>query len=189
MSRRQAAAIKAAVERSKPVLVFLAGPNGAGKSTFFRTYLEPLGLPFVNADEIAAALRAIAGPASIVDLEKRAFTQAEETRRFLLESRRSFCTESVFSDPVGAKLQLLRDARDDGYDLILIFIGIASPQLSLARVMQRVEEGGHDVPDEKLIDRYPRTLRNLQQALPLAHEAFHFRQSPDLLERRFTLAA
>lgn len=89
----------------------------------------------------------------------------------------AFCTETVFSDPAGAKLGLLRSARARGFVVVLIFIGLESPALSIARVMQRVAQGGHDVPDAKLRARFPRTLKNLRAAIELVDEAFLFDNS------------
>ena len=159
----------------QPVLLFLAGPNGAGKSTFFRLYLEGLGLPFVNADELGLALRSSAPLTA--DVDRIAFNQAEELRRGLLAVRASFCTETVFSDPQGAKLEFLKAARAQGYCVFLVFIGIDSPELSMARVMQRVEAGGHDVPDDRIHARFPRTLDNLRRAIELVDEAALFDNS------------
>lgn len=66
-----------------------------------------------------------------------------------MEAGLSFCTETVFSDPVGAKLGLLEEARTRGFAVFLIFIGLESPSLAVARVKQRVRHSGHDVPDAK----------------------------------------
>jgi len=172
-------AIRGLLAEAEPVLVFLAGSNGAGKSTFFRDYLKPLGLPFINADEIAQELREAASPGETEGLDRLAFEKAEELRSSILEARLSFCTETVFSDPQGGKLDFLQKARASGYTVFLVFIGISSPELSIARVMQRVEQGGHDVPDDRLIGRYPRTLANLRDAIPLVNEAFLFDNSSD----------
>lgn len=79
-----------------PVLVFLAGPNGAGKSTFFDEYLAHLGLPYVNADRVAAALRAADATALPDEIDRRAFSVAEAFRGAFVDARLSFCTESVF---------------------------------------------------------------------------------------------
>jgi predicted ABC-type ATPase len=156
----------------RPVLVFIAGPNGAGKTTFFEYYVEPLGMPFVNADRVARALRD-ADPALIAaDVDRRAFEEAETLRRTLLEAGTSFCTESVFSDPVGSKRGFLEQAGRAGYFTLLVFIGIAGPELSAMRVAQRVRHGGHDVPDEKLQQRFPRTLENLRAAIPVVDETW-----------------
>jgi predicted ABC-type ATPase len=145
----------------QPRLVVIAGPNGAGKTTFYETFLASLPLPFVNADRIARTL-APEDPASIA---YGAAEVADRERRELLALRRSFIMETVFSDPAGDKLGFLRDAQAAGYAIILLFVGIESPDLSILRVTQRVLEGGHDVPPDKLQQRFPRTQRNLEAAL------------------------
>jgi len=162
---------------AQPVLVCLAGPNGAGKTTFFEEYLARLGLPFVNADRVARALRDAEPTAGPVDIDRRAFAEAERLRAALLEARLSFCTETVFSDPVGAKLTFLKEARARGFATFLVFIGLESPALSVARVSQRVRQGGHDVPDAKLFARFPRTLANARGAISVVDEAFLFDNS------------
>ena len=172
MSVDPPASIRAALP-AQPVLLFLAGPNGAGKTTFFEEYLDDLGLPYVNADRIARVLRNADPTASSDDVDRRAFIEAERLRRAFLEARLSFCTESVFSDP----LKFLKEARVRGFAVFLIFIGLDSPVLAAARVRQRVQHGGHDVPDEKLHARFPRTLANLRAAIPIGDEAFLFDNS------------
>jgi predicted ABC-type ATPase len=162
---------------SAPVLIFLAGPNGSGKSTFFDAYLAHLGLAYVNADRIASALRAADATASQDQIDRRAFSAAEGLRASFVAARMSFCTETVFSDPIGAKLELLAEARTRGLAIVLIFIGLDSPELSVTRVMQRVAQGGHDIPDQKLYARYPRVLANLRAAIPVVDEAFLFDNS------------
>jgi predicted ABC-type ATPase len=142
----------------RPLLVVLAGPNGAGKSTFYKTYLKPGGLRFVNADEIARDLGVDA---------YRAAKMAEGLRRSLVTERVSFIFETVFSDPVGDKLQFMKDAELAGYTVVLFFIGIKAPQISEERVAMRVLKGGHDVPSDKIVERYPRVMQNLRRALVL----------------------
>lgn len=140
----------------KPRLIVLAGPNGAGKSTFFATHLADKQLPFVNADRIAAELGIGASEAAGL---------AEATRTRLVANRSSFITETVFSDPVGAKLAFLLEACDAGYEVTMFFIGAESPDLLLGRVRARVMRGGHDVPSDKVIARYARTMTNLEKAI------------------------
>lgn len=77
----------------------------------------------------------------------------------------SFVLETVFSDPVGDKLHFLKNAAQSGYTVVLCFIGLSGPETSEQRVAMRVSQGGHDVPSEKLISRFPRTLANLQAAI------------------------
>jgi len=140
----------------RPLLVALAGSNGSGKTTFYHAHLKPCGLRFVNADVLAREL----------DLEPYAAAKtAAALRRELVSQRESFVFETVFSDPVGEKLTFLKDAASAGYTVLLCFIGISGPEVSEARVAMRVSQGGHDVPTEKLLARFPRTLQNLKAAI------------------------
>jgi predicted ABC-type ATPase len=140
----------------RPLLVAVTGPNGAGKTTFYHAHLKPAGLRFVNADVLAHEL----------DMESYAAARVAGTlRSALVEQGESFVFETVFSDPVGDKLAFLKDAAARGYTVILCFIGISGSEVSEQRVAMRVSQGGHDVPADKLITRYPRTLANLQAAI------------------------
>lgn len=140
----------------RPILIALAGPNGAGKSSFYQTYLLQSGLRFVNADVLSMEMG--------VDAYKAAEI-AGRIRRDLVAMRESFIFETVFSDPVGDKLDFLKEAEASGYTTLLLFIGIPSSQFSDMRVSMRVSKGGHDVPRDKLAERFPRILKNLQRAL------------------------
>jgi predicted ABC-type ATPase len=153
--------LQRALQKDCPILIVLAGSNGAGKTTFYELYLERLGLPFINADRIAQFLE----PSHPGQVAYQAAKLADEARRELLTRGLSFCMETVFSDPVGDKVQFLKEAQSAGYCVIGVFITLSDPALSIARVAQRVDRGGHDVPDEKLQSRFERTARNIQAAL------------------------
>ncbi len=148
----------------QPQLWLLCGGNGAGKSTFYKTRLEPLGFPFVNADLIAKNLY----PDAPEQHSYVAARIAEELRGQLLLERRGFCFETVFSHP--SKIDFVARAKSAGYQVILVFVHLASAMLNKARVSQRVVEGGHFVPDEKIDSRIPRTLENIKKAIPLCDQ-------------------
>jgi predicted ABC-type ATPase len=147
--------IKSALD-DRPVIVAIAGPNGAGKTTFFHSHLREAGLRFINADDIARELKITSYEAAEL---------ADALRRELVRQRESFVFETVFSDPIGDKLTFLKDASVTGYNVVLCFIGISGPATSEERVGMRVSQGGHDVPSEKLVSRFPRTLANLDAAI------------------------
>lgn len=90
---------------------------------------------------------------------------AGNLRRSLVSQRESFAFETVFSDPVGDKLRFLQETSDNGYTVALCFIGLSSAKLSAERVAMRVSQGGHDVPLDKIKQRYPRSLVNLKAAI------------------------
>ena len=144
-------------------LWLLAGGNGAGKTTFYHTRLAPRGLPFVNADLLAAALYPEAPETHSYD----AAMLAEKLRSRLLREGRSFCFETVFSHP--SKIDFVAEAKTLGYEIVLVFIHLDGDSLNNARVAQRVSEGGHDVPADKVKNRIPRLLRHVRTALPLCN--------------------
>ena len=160
-------------ESSGPLLVVIAGPGGAGKTTFFKTQLAATGLRFVNADLLARELR----PDNPAAVGYAAAQLADQTRHQLIDLGVSFCVETVFSDPAGDKRRFIRQAMAVGYHVVLIVIGTESAELCQARVLQRVSEGGHDVPDNKLMARLPRSMRNLRLAVPIVDHANVFDNS------------
>lgn len=147
-----------------PLLVVLVGPNGAGKSSFYHRYLQRLPLPFINADQIARAL-IDAGAPSGESTERLAADLAEQRRSEMAAGKMSFITETVFSDPVGAKVNALKEAQSAGYSVILVFVCVASSELSALRVHSRVLAGGHNVPQDKIAARFDRMRKNVKAAI------------------------
>lgn len=152
--------------RNKKQLWLLAGGNGAGKSTFYRTRLEPLGMAFINADVLAKHLF----PNEAEERSYEAAKIAESMRLELLTEGRSFCFETVFSHP--SKIDFIAKAKALGYEIVLVYIHLETAALNQARVSQRVSEGGHHVPDEKVISRIPRVMRYIKNALPLCDVSY-----------------
>ena len=157
---------------SKPIFHLLAGPNGAGKSTLYRALVASgtIGgeLEFVNAD-----LYEKSHLQHIADLQKRseaARDWADGRRDALLNAKIGFVSETVFSH--GSKLSLISDAQSLGYQVVLYIVSVDDPQRLLARVSQRIQEGGHNVPAKRILERYPRTMDNLKKAVRLADLAF-----------------
>lgn len=150
-------------------LDLIAGPNGAGKTTLFQWVIRPPrpGLPFVNADAIARDRL----PGRELERAYDAARIAWATREQLIEARLDFCTETVFSHP--SKVQLVTDAVDAGYDVVLHIVLIPL-RLSRPRVNERVAAGGHDVPVDKLADRYRRLWPLVTQAVPHCRRAIAY---------------
>lgn len=156
----------------RPSLVLLAGPNGAGKSTLYQTRVAPsFAGPFVNADLIQ---RDELKDASM-EASYRAAEIAAERRASLLDARKSFVTETVFSHP--SKLDIITDARTRGYIIVVMHVGVDGPDLSVARVRGRTEEGGHNVPEEKIRARYDRGQPLIRQAVLRADRGMVFDNS------------
>jgi len=155
-----------AIAASRPILFLIAGPNGAGKSAFYDTVLaQRVTAPFVNADIIQRD--ELRDPSMEAAYEAAAI--AEQRRCDYLAEGRSFVMETVFSHP--SKLELLRDARNAGYRLIVFHLMLSSPELAVARVAARIDEGGHPVPETKIRERYDRNRDLIKQAALLADRA------------------
>jgi predicted ABC-type ATPase len=153
---------------AQPFFYLLAGPNGAGKSSLYRAAVADQLIPgdaeFINADLYEAAhLQHVIDPQV---RSEQARLWADGRRAELLEKKQSFVSETVFSHV--SKLALIDEAKKCGFAVVLLVVCLDDPQRLLARVHQRVSEGGHDVPAERILSRYPRTLDNLTQAVRMA---------------------
>jgi len=155
----------------KPVFYLLAGPNGAGKSTLYRALVLagtiPAATEFVNADlHEAAHLQHITDPSQ---RSEQARQWADARRAALLQAGQSFVSETVFSHE--SKLALIQEAQTAGFFVLLLVVALDQPERLLERVAQRILEGGHPVPPERILARYPRALAHLTQAVRLADAA------------------
>lgn len=163
-----------------PIFYLLAGPNGAGKSTLYKA-LATIGTidqaaEFVNADLYEAAhLQHIQDPLA---RSIAARDWADARRSELLQQKQSFVSETVFSHE--SKIALIDEAKRHGFQVLLFVVGLDDPTRLLARVAQRVKEGGHNVPADRILARYPRTLANLKPAVRKASAAFLYDSNEDL---------
>jgi predicted ABC-type ATPase len=146
-----------------PTMILLAGPNGAGKSTLYQTRVAPaFAGPFINADIIQRDELNDASPTA----SYRAAEIATARRSEMLAAGRDFVTETVFSHP--SKLDLVRDAVAHGYTVWVMHVGVDSADLSVARVAHRHGLGGHDVPEDKIRERFHRSSPLIRDAVHLA---------------------
>lgn len=161
-------------------MIQIAGPNGSGKTTLYKSLLEPAlnqfstDYEYINADDIEKEMReggCNAPPGLDLSLSIAAQAEANYRREQLLESAnpKSFVFETVFSDSEGFRLDFMRRAKNAGYCIVLIFIAVDNVGISAERVKHRVEQGGHDVPLETQIKRYPNVLENGRKAIAIAH--------------------
>lgn len=154
-----------------PILYLLAGPNGSGKSTYVTRLLQPVThLPFVNADDIAAERWPQAQAEHAYDASHAAAGERAE----LLAAGASFVTETVFSH--SSKLELVNEALVRGY-LVHLHVMLVPVRVSVNRVAERVRHGGHDVPEQKIRDRYARLWDLVVQARASADRTEFFDNS------------
>lgn len=110
-------------------------------------------------------------------VERLAQIVADFLRKLLLEERKKFSFETVFSHP--SKLEIMRQAAEAGYKVYLYFVSTESPEINKFRVKARKAKNGHDVPEDKIVSRYYRSLDLLYDASQLAYQVFFFDNSVD----------
>jgi predicted ABC-type ATPase len=140
----------------RPQLRIIAGPNGSGKTTFVRDFLPRyLAMPhFVNADLIAAGLAPFAPETASLRAGRLVL---EEIRRLAAE-RVDFAFETTLSGR--SYVPMLREFKDQGYEVYLYFLWLPDVTMNLQRVARRVQQGGHNVPEEDVRRRYRRGIVN-----------------------------
>ena len=156
-----------------PFLLVIAGPNGAGKTTLISYLLRhnvDFGM-FISPDEIAPGIRAVDDEVRF----RRAQREADALRENCIRQRMSFSTETVMSHP--SKLELMQQAKANGFSVTLFFVGVDHPSISIARVRQRVAQGGHAVPEDRIVARYHRTMVLLMHAVLAADRSLIFDNS------------
>jgi predicted ABC-type ATPase len=139
-----------------PLIVVIAGPNGAGKSTTApRLLQEALTVAeFVNADPIATGLSAFR-PQSVAMAAGRVMLAR---MRALARARQDFAFETTLASRTFAPW--LASLRVSGYHVHLAFLSLSGPDLAVARVAERVRQGGHDVPEPVVRRRFASGLKN-----------------------------
>ncbi|CAG4906995.1 AAA family ATPase [Paraburkholderia saeva] len=140
-------------------IIIIAGPNGAGKTTFARSFLPAEAqLPrFVNADLIAAGLAPFAPETAAI---KAARLMLEEIAQYARLDE-SFAFETTLSGV--AYLRHIRLWRAQGYRVSLFFLSLPDAETAIARVAERVRQGGHDIPELVIRRRFAAGLKNFEQ--------------------------
>jgi predicted ABC-type ATPase len=182
----------------RPVAVVLAGHNGSGKSTLWYDRLSKLlKMPLVNADRLMLSILPFADPEThempvwaqdLRDHDERWQRLSQEGVQLFLGLIMNrgipFAFETVFSHyvkrpdgSVETKIDQIRRLQRAGYFVVLLFVGLASAEMSVLRVQTRRSQGGHDVPYKKLLDRYPRTQKAIALAAPIANMTLMFDNS------------
>jgi predicted ABC-type ATPase len=161
----------------KPVLIVIAGPNGSGKTSTTRLVIKHEWADqcvYINPDEIAQTKF---GDWNDVNAVRQAVEYCEEWREQLLRDHKDFIFETVLSSD--GKVDFLKRAKEEGYFIRMFFICTESPTINAARIANRVMEGGHDVPIQKIISRYEKTIVNAVKVMRFADRAYFYDNSID----------
>jgi predicted ABC-type ATPase len=136
-------------------LYIVAGPNGAGKTTLFKKII-PEGVDYINADAIAKTIREKAGGLNVQDIANRETAEIFSTK---VRQRESFSIETNLADVDTYKSFIALKAL--GYRINLVFLSVDDINTCIARVAQRVAQGGHNVNPDVIRARYETGLKLL----------------------------
>lgn len=153
------------------ILYLFAGPNGSGKSTIIAEYIKEHNLK--NVEYICPDIYAQSIFSNIENEKDRyisAIKFSEYKRTKLLNENKPLIVETVLSRV--DKIDFVKLAKEKGYKVISVFVCTDSPEINIERVKRRVVEGGHDVPIDRLKDRYYKSLENLKPLYETSDEIY-----------------
>lgn len=139
-------------------IYIIAGPNGAGKTTFANAFVPatPTIQQFVNADLIAYGLSPFAPEKEAVQAGKLMLKQIDK----LVSIGENFCIETTLAGRSYARHISQWQAR--GYVVSLLFLSLTSVEIAIARVRERVKQGGHHIPETVIRRRFTSGLFNFK---------------------------
>lgn len=155
----------------------IAGANGSGKTTFALSYAEFSGLEFVNADEIAKTLNREAMDHEKFNAGKIFLRQVEK----LLEQKQDLILETTMSGKY--LIKIIQKAKQSGYFIDIFYLYLDNVVNNIARVQNRVYNGGHNIPREDIVRRYYRSRKLFyEQYKEMADRWFLFFNADDEFE-------
>jgi len=154
-------------ERKAPTLHVLAGVNGAGKSSIGEGIFNAEGSIVFNPDTIAQKIRALHPDISLTLANAHAWQIGKSLLEQAIEERKDYRFETTLGGRTITRL--LQEAARSGHRLHIWFCGLESPEHHLRRVRARVKLGGHDIPEEKIRERWNGSRENLIRLLPHTH--------------------
>ena len=152
-----------------PILTLFAGINGSGKTSLYRTINAAGDLgERVSIDETAERLGNWRDPVVQVRAGRIALQQAND----YIDDAVSFNQETTL--PGAVILRQLKAAKENGFTVILYFMGVDSVETAIARVRRRVEKGGHGIPESMIRYRWEKMPSALAAILPYCDLAFFY---------------
>jgi len=155
---------------NKPTLYVVAGANGSGKSTLINKHRNLIkDVKFVNPDDIAKTMdSSYDGKNNALTL--KASREAITQQNSLLKNNKTFGIETTFSG--NRELKIMENAKKQGYQVKLIYIGLNSPKANIERVGERTQNGGHYVDPQTVVRRYHKSMNNLDKGIKIADKTY-----------------
>jgi len=157
-------------------LIIIAGPNGSGKSTL-ASQLN-LECDFISADKCEKTL--LSHITNKEERELKATMYVAKAIKTAIAEKKDFAFETVFA--ANTIPSFLKKAKENGYTITLHYVATNDSEINIQRVAKRVSEGGHDVPRQKIVERYSETLINLPHLIRFVDTAIIYDNSYETLQ-------
>jgi predicted ABC-type ATPase len=175
------------VSADRPIFWLVAGPNGSGKSSVYQDGdIEAFARSvwIINPDLLTARIQDIEG-IGLRAANLQAVQRIESWLEVSIRAHQTVGVETVLS--TGKYRRLVQMAKQLRFEVRLTYVILDSPERNVERVRLRVKKGGHAVPEQKIIERYARSLDQLPWFLDQADQASIFdnsKASPRLIGQK-----
>jgi predicted ABC-type ATPase len=160
-----------------PCIYVLAGTNGAGKSSLGGAMFLETGAEYFNPDEAALRFRSTNPGMTREEANSAAWRQGKRLLERAISERLDFAFETTLGGHTIAGL--LHQALSEKIEVRIWYVGLATPELHIARVRSRVAAGGHDIPEAKIRERFENSRLNLVDLMPKLTELRVFDNSEE----------
>lgn len=151
----------------RPVILVLAGVNGAGKSSVLGSIVMDQGLTFYNPDQFAREYLAVEPSKTQTEANSAAWNFGKESLESAIAKKESFAFETTLG---GNTIPNILFKAIESHDVKILYCGLESIDMHIARVQQRVAQGGHDITEEKIRERWTNSISNLIWLMPYLSE-------------------
>ncbi|MGG1597814.1 zeta toxin family protein [Paenibacillus naphthalenovorans] len=150
------------MHETMPIMYVFAGNNGSGKSTIRNLIVDRLGISInIDPDALARGMDSNHPERRKVSAGKEAIKLARDC----IHNSRDFSIETTLAG--GNAIRLMRDAKTNGFEVTMFYVGLGDYRLNIERVAARVKNGGHHIPTEDIIRRHDTSMQNLMSHLHL----------------------
>jgi len=160
-------------------IYIIAGCNGSGKTTASKTLLPNIldcG-EFINADDIARSISPFNVEAAAIEAGRIMLHKIDD----LMAKKHNFAIETTLTSI--SYIQLIKNAKQQGYEVTLLFLWLNSADTAVLRVSERVKKGGHSIPPDVVRRRYFKGIKNLFSLfIPNCDNSLIFDNSDNKLE-------
>ena len=164
------------------MITVIAGVNGAGKSSVAGASIRLAGGEYFNPDEVARQLKSEDTSLSLYDANSKAWKIGYDQLVYAIKQNIDYIYETTLGG--NSITRRLLEAIESGVQVRIFYVGLSSPELHIERVKYRVSRGGHDIPEEKIRERYVSSIHNMMNLLPGCEQVVVYDNSTPMNENQ-----